>query len=367
MEQRIQKFTAWLQEEEIDFAFISSTANLFYLTRFYCDPHERLLGLFLFPEEEPFLVCPKMEESRAKQAGWQGAVLSYDDVENPWERIKQELQKRAVPSHPKVAIEKQHLSFDRAEQLLSLYPKARFQGAEKKLHHLRLIKEEEEIKILSQAAEVADMAVSIGVNALQKGRTEQEVVAEIEYELKKKGIEGMSFPTTVLFGEKTALPHGVPGDRTLAAGDFVLFDLGVVIDGYCSDITRTFVFQEVSDKQREIYKTVLHAQETALSLCRPGVRIGELDQRARSIIREAGYGEYFPHRLGHGLGIEVHEYPSIHERVEEPLQEGMVFTVEPGIYIPELGGVRIEDDVLITNNGATILTQFPKELQVVGN
>ncbi len=176
-----------------------------------------------------------------------------------------------------MAIEKQHLSFERTEQLLSMYPQTCFQGAEKRLHQLRLIKDEQEIKILTQAAEVADMAVSIGVAALRAGCSEQEIVAEIEYKLKKKGIEGMSFPTTVLFGEKTALPHGVPGDRTLATGDLVLFDLGVVIDGYCSDITRTFAFQQVSDKQREIYETVLNAQETALSFCRPGIRIGELD------------------------------------------------------------------------------------------
>lgn len=169
----------------------------------------------------------------------------------------------------------------------------------------------------------------------------------------------------VLFGEKSGQPHGNPGADRLKKGDFVLFDLGVILDGYCSDITRTFAYQSISPKQEEIYETVLKAEQAALQLSKPGVRIGDLDLKARGIIEKAGYGDYFPHRLGHGLGISVHEYPSMSSANDTLLKEGMVYTIEPGIYVPDVGGVRIEDDVFVTKDGAEALTQYPKELTIL--
>jgi len=169
----------------------------------------------------------------------------------------------------------------------------------------------------------------------------------------------------VLFGEKTGEAHGNPGLRTLKPGDMVLFDLGVVLDGYCSDITRTVAYKSINDKQKEIYETVQRAEQEALEASKPGTRIGDLDMVARNIITEAGYGEYFLHRLGHGLGISVHEFPSMSRNNDDVLQEGMVYTIEPGIYIPGLGGVRIEDDVIITKDGYETLTKYPKELQII--
>ncbi len=187
----------------------------------------------------------------------------------------------------------------------------------------------------------------------------------IEFEMKKKGAEKMAFDTMVLSGPKTASPHGTPGERKIQKGDFILFDLGVVYEGYCSDITRTVAFGEPSEKQREIYETVKKAEQTAIDMIRPGVKARDLDKAARDVITEAGYGEYFTHRLGHGLGISVHEFPSVTGTNEMELEEGMVFTVEPGIYHPEITGVRIEDDVVVTSDGVEVLTKFPKELQII--
>lgn len=229
----------------------------------------------------------------------------------------------------------------------------------------RVIKDEKEVIILKQASELADFGVQVGINALKDGVTEMEVLATIEYELKKMGIREMSFSTMVLFGEKSGQPHGNPGFKSLCEGDFVLFDLGVVLDGYCSDITRTFVYKTYNEKQKQIYDTVLQSQLAALQASKAGNRIGDLDRVARAIITEAGYGEYFPHRLGHGLGINVHEYPSISHTSDEILKEGMVYTIEPGIYVPTIGGVRIEDDVLITRSGFETLTRFSKEFTVI--
>lgn len=365
MNNRLDKLSLWLKQQGHSFAFLNSTANVFYLSKFYTDPHERLLGLFVFPEEEPFLVCPGMEASQAKQAGWAHQVIGYSDTDNPWELIQKALESRGIDNPSSITIEKETLSYDRAEQLLQLYPSVRLDSVETKMNELRLIKDDNELQVLSEAAALADFGVEVGVGALAEGVTEMDVLAKIEYELKRKGVQGMSFSTMVLYGEKSGQPHGNPGLRKLKEGDFVLFDLGVVLDGYCSDITRTVAYKNVSDKQKEIYETVRKAQQTALDRCKPGTPIGDIDRTAREIITSADYGDYFPHRIGHGLGIDVHEFPSMSEKNDDKLMTGMTFTVEPGIYVPEIGGVRIEDDLVITENGCRPLTKFPKELQIV--
>lgn len=366
MESKWEHISSWLEQEGMEMAFIHSTPSVFYLTQFFCDPHERLLGLFLFPHAEPFLVCPNMEQARAREAGWTGQIIGYDDAQDPWTMIGDALRKRGINNAATIAIEKESLPYARAEALTRLVPGATFASVDERINQLRLVKSADELKILREAALLADEAVQVGLEALSVGCTEMEVVAQIELAMKKKGIREMSFPTTVLFGDHSALPHGTSSERPLQKGDFVLFDLGVVLDGYCSDITRTFVYQENRDEQYKIYHAVLKAQVTAIEACRPGLRMGDLDLTARNLIKEAGYGQYFTHRLGHGLGIGVHEYPSIHEHNDDLLKPGMVFTIEPGIYVPGVGGVRIEDDVVITDEGVEVLTHFPKEFQVIG-
>src|SRR5690606_7433364 len=335
--------------------------NVFYLTNFYTDPHERLLGLFVFQDEEPILICPKMEVAQAQNAGWQYEIIGYNDTDNPWQLIQRSLAKRNVTVST-LALEKEHLNVERFEQLQRLFPSATFVSAEDKLNTLRMIKDEKEISILQEAAKLADYAVEVGVEAIAEGKSELDIIATLEFELKKKGVRQMSFDTMVLTGLKTAAPHGKPGLETIKKGDFVLFDLGVIVDGYCSDITRAVAFGDISENQRQVYDTVLKAQLASIQACKPGTRVADIDIAARSIISDAGYGEYFTHRIGHGLGIDVHEFPSMNETNDMPLQKGMVFTIEPGIYVPEIGGVRIEDDMLITADGAQTLTSFPKEL-----
>ncbi|MBA4542685.1 MULTISPECIES: Xaa-Pro peptidase family protein [Thermoactinomyces] len=362
MKKRIEKISAWLKRQNADLAFIHSPHSVFYLSGFMCNPHERLMGIFVFPEANPLLVCPRLEEENARQSGWAHQILAYDDAENPWERIREQLVRCSVGEGAVVAVEKDHLSVARAEQLQQVIPRMELCPVDEYLNELRVLKDETEIAILQKAAKLADEAVAVGIDALKPGITEMEVVAEIELAMKKKGVQAMSFATTVLFGEKSALPHGTPGLRPLKRGELVLFDLGVVVDGYCSDITRTVAFGPIDEKQKEIYHTVLEAETAAIAACKPGVRLGDLDLVARRVIEEAGYGQYFTHRLGHGLGIDVHEFPSIHQANDQVLQAGMVFTIEPGIYLPGSGGVRIEDDVVITEEGCQVLTHYPKEL-----
>lgn len=364
MNSKLNSIANWLTQEQIDFCFLTNPDSVFYVSGFLSDPHERLLGVGIFQSGEPFLVCPSMEKDDAKQAGWGFDIIGYSDIENPWTLIHKLCNNR-TKSVEKIAIEKEHMNVERYELMRSLFSQATFLPAEEKLRKLRMVKSESEIATIREACALADYAIEVGCSEIAEGKTELEVLAAIEYELKKKGVSEMSFSTMVLTGKNGASPHGNPGLTKIKKGDLVLFDLGVVVDGYCSDITRTVALGDISEKQKEIYDTVLKAQTSAIEASKPGVTCQSVDLTARNIISAAGYGEYFPHRLGHGLGISVHEYPSLTETNTLLLEEGMVFTIEPGIYVPGVAGVRIEDDVLVTSNGVEILTKFPKELQII--
>jgi Xaa-Pro dipeptidase len=234
------------------------------------------------------------------------------------------------------------------------------------LREMRAIKTPDEVERMKNAVRIVEEVLRSGVDQVKQGVSEIELVAELEYRMKKLGAQGPSFDTMVLSGAKSALPHGKPDHRKIVEGELLLFDLGVFADGYASDITRTFAVGEITDEMKNIYGAVLAGNLAAIEAIRTGVTFGSLDRAARESIEAAGYGPYFNHRLGHGLGMDIHEYPSIHGRNDDLLLPGMVFTVEPGIYVPLVGGVRIEDDVLVTPDGVEVLTSFPKELTVIG-
>ncbi|MGE7600889.1 M24 family metallopeptidase [Peribacillus sp. NPDC097675] len=364
MNKHLSEIQTWLQTNELDAAILTSTENVFYCSGFFSDPHERLLALAIFNHAEPFLVCPQMEVPDAKQAGWDGEIIGYTDIEDPWEKIKKAVNQRGV-TLKKIAIEKEHMNVERYENIQQHFDAPTLVSAEEKLQQMRMIKSDDEMVKIREACRLADLAIEIGVSEIREGKSEMEILATIEYEMKKVGVSEMSFSTMVLTGKNGASPHGTPGTTKVQRGDLVLFDLGVVHEGYCSDITRTVAFGDINDKQAEIYETVLKAQEAAVAASKPGVACSEIDRIARSIIGNEGYGDYFPHRLGHGLGISVHEYPSLKETNPLKLQTGMVYTIEPGIYVPNVAGVRIEDDLYITDTGCEVLTKYPKSLQIL--
>lgn len=231
---------------------------------------------------------------------------------------------------------------------------------------LRLRKSPEEVELIRAASELAEGVLTDQVLELRAGITERELAARIEYEFKRRGALGASFDTIALFGARSSLPHGSPGEKALEPGDIVLIDMGCRRDGYCSDLTRTYVFGTIPGIWFEaIYETVLEAQRRALEAVRPGLLGREVDALAREHIAEAGYGAQFGHGLGHGVGIEIHESPRLNPESETVLEAGMVITVEPGIYVPGEGGVRIEDLVVVTEGGCEILTSTPKNLRVL--
>ncbi|OUM96884.1 MAG: Xaa-Pro dipeptidase [Thermobacillus sp. ZCTH02-B1] len=231
---------------------------------------------------------------------------------------------------------------------------------------LRVRKDEDEIAVIRQAAKLADAAYAHILHFARPGVTELDLAAELEAFMRKNGASGPTFDTIVASGERSALPHGVAGTRKLQPGEFVTFDFGALYQGYCSDLTRTIVVGEPTDRHREIYGIVLEAQEHALANIRPGMTGREADALTRDVIARYGYGEFFGHGTGHGIGLEIHEAPRLSRHSDAVLEPGMVVTVEPGIYIPGFGGVRIEDDVVITESGIEVLTSSPKAFFATG-
>jgi len=226
---------------------------------------------------------------------------------------------------------------------------------------LRKVKTPSEISLIRKAAELTSRGMRRAAEVIEAGLSEREVAAEIEYEMRKAGSDGVSFDTIVSSGPNSAFPHGGCADRVIKKGDLVIIDVGAKYRDYCSDQTRTFIIGKPSSKQIRIYETVRRAQELAVKSVQAEVKASEVDRVARDHISKAGYGEYFVHSLGHGVGLDVHEPPTLSPKSKDVLVEGNVVTVEPGIYIPGFGGVRIEDTVLVLKDGAEKLTEAPIE------
>jgi len=224
------------------------------------------------------------------------------------------------------------------------------------------VKDERELECLWQAHKIADAAFEQLLKELKAGMTEKELAARLEYYMRSLGSDGVSFDTIVASGHRSALPHGAPTDKVVEVGDFVTFDFGALYNGYHSDTTRTVVMGMANSWHREIYTVVQEAQYRGLKAAKPGITGKELDAEIREYLESRGYGKYFNHGLGHGVGLEIHELPNINSRGDIVLQEGMVFTIEPGVYIQGRGGVRIEDTVVLTKEGTHSLTALKKTL-----
>lgn len=227
----------------------------------------------------------------------------------------------------------------------------------------RAVKDAQEIAAIQRALKIQQEAFRRTVRRIKPGQTEQEIAAFLEYQMRLLGADGPSFPTIVAADANASLPHAVPGSRKVRRGGIVLIDWGARWRGYCSDLTRVVAIGKMPRKIREVYQVVLDAQLAAIDAIKPGVALKEVDAVARRIITKAGYGKHFGHSLGHGLGLDIHEQPTLSAKSKGHLQPGQVVTVEPGVYLPGVGGVRIEDDVLVTQRGRRVLSDLPKDLE----
>ena len=234
-----------------------------------------------------------------------------------------------------------------------------------KINGFRGVKEEYELERMVKAQEITDKAFTEVLTKIKVGMTEKELAAELIYCLLKNGGEGLSFDPIVVSGPNTSLPHGVPGERKLQEGDFITMDFGVLYKGYCSDMTRTVALGYATEEMEKVYYTVLEAQKAGIAATKAGVAGQDIDAAARKVISDAGYGDYFGHGYGHSLGLEIHENPSPNARNAEPMPANSVCSAEPGIYLPGKFGVRIEDVVIITEDGCVDITHSPKNLIIV--
>ena len=358
-------FTNVLQQLNCDIAFIQDPTTISLLSHYTTDPHERVLAMVVSANHTPLLFVPALEKNMAQAAEPTYTVVSYQDHENPWKILTSAIQQQ-FDSPTKWSVEKNFITLHTVENLKKENSKIQWtDDLTPIINDLRLRKDADAIQKLKDSGTYADKAVEIGIQNLKEGITELEVVAKIEYERKKLGITSMGFDTMVLFGDHAADPHGVPGDRKLRKNEWVLFDLGTMHNGYASDMTRTIFFGKENAKEvrhQEIFTIVKTAHDLAIQAVKPGMKASEIDAIARDYITGKGYGEYFIHRLGHGIGQSCHEFPSIMEGNDMILEEGMCFSVEPGVYIANDYGVRVEDCLVVTKDGCELFTHFPQEV-----
>lgn len=297
------------------------------------------------------------EQARREVEGAQVHVPGYKLLEH----VKEE----NLLGDEVVLYQSDHATVAELERLQQLFPSATWQPAPELLTRRVAAKDEQEVGRIRQAQQITDRVFEHVLEALEPGRTEKEVAAEIVYQHLRLGADKMSFDPIVASGEQGALPHARPTDREIQAGDLVVIDMGCFVEGYASDMTRTVAVGEPDDEARTVYQVVLKAQKAAVEAAEAGLSSKELDGVARSIIEDEGYGEYFSHGLGHGLGLQVHEWPKVSYHTDEPLPAHSVVTIEPGVYLPGRLGVRIEDIILLQEGGSENLTGSPKDELIV--
>ncbi|HHW07756.1 MAG TPA: aminopeptidase P family protein [Clostridia bacterium] len=351
-ERRCKRIQALLREEDLDAILVTGGSNRYYLSGF-----RGSAGCLLVTANQAFLLTDGRYVDQAKQQTACCQVLHQGaDWYNTLNQLLKEHQVR------KLAFEQEHVSHGEYLRLAEKVSGATLIGKRNFVETFREIKDGSELELMKKAASIADQAFHDLLSILRPGLTETEVAAQLEYRMRRLGSEGPAFDTIVASGPRAALPHGTATDRRIAPGDFVVFDFGATYQGYRSDMTRTVVIGQASSKQKEIYQLVLRAQLAGLQAVKANETCESVDSAAREVIAKEGYGEFFGHSLGHGVGLDVHENPRLAQGNKLPLKPGMVVTVEPGVYLTDWGGVRIEDMVLVTGDGCEILTHTSKEL-----
>ncbi|HSH02131.1 MAG TPA: Xaa-Pro peptidase family protein [Anaerolineae bacterium] len=340
--------------------------NMVYLSGIHSHLSERPVILFLSATEQPVIVMPKLEAMKAEAAGIVAErIFAWTDEAGYDDAFAQAVATLGLEGAT-IAVEALHMRVLERDILGQHVANLTTVHAEPLMTALRLTKDGDELAAMERAVAVAETAMSKLIPQIKIGQTEKQIAALLFQELLAAGADKLAFDIIVSAGPNGASPHARPTDRPITAGDLLVIDWGAYVDDYPSDLTRTFAVGEIDEELTRIYEAVRLANAAGKAAAVPGVTGEAIDAAARQVIDEAGYGQYFIHRTGHGLGLEVHEEPGIVAGNTAELPVGAVFTVEPGIYLPGRGGVRIEDDVVITTTGHRSLTTMPRQLQVVG-
>lgn len=355
--QRLNAVLEQMKKDDISQMLVSDPTSIFYLTGVLIHPGERLLALYLNLNGNNKLFINELfpvSEDLGVEMVW------FNDTQNPVEIITEHIDKNATMGVDKNWPARFLLN------LIELGGGSKFVNSSYIIDTLRMCKDEEEKELMRIASKLNDKAMEQLKATVSGELTEKQLVGKLSKIYEDLGTDGFSFDPIIGFGLNGANPHGEPGNALVKPGDAIILDIGCIKDNYCADMTRTVFYKEIPEKGREIFEIVLEANKRAEAIVKPGVRFCDIDAAARDYITEKGYGQYFTHRTGHSIGLEVHDKGDVSSINTDTVQPGMIFSIEPGIYLPGEFGVRIEDLVLVTEDGCEILNKHDKEICVVG-
>jgi len=356
---RLERLKAKLKEQNVDGIFLQNDSNIRYISGFTGSDSFVIVseGANAFITDSRYTEQAQEECRDFEVIRWRTPAPGLEET------IQSICSKHGIK---RLAFEREAITYAMYVQLTNGLPEIELVPTSEIVEGLRGVKDEEEIQCISKAAEIADQAFTEILKYIKPGVTERDIERELQYLIKKQGADDIGFPIIVASGKRSSLPHAIPADKKIEKGDFVTLDFGAMYKGYRSDMTRTIVMSEADEKQREIYDIVKSAQAAASAAIKAGMSCKEVDACARDYIANAGYGECFGHGLGHGVGLDIHEEPYFSTKSDKFLEAGNIMTVEPGVYLPSWGGVRIEDTVVVRENGIEVLTKSSKELIIIG-
>ncbi|MCX6072234.1 MAG: Xaa-Pro peptidase family protein [Chloroflexi bacterium] len=366
LERRLSRMQEALQRASLDALVLNPGPTMAYASGLSFHLMERPVIFVVPPEGRPALILPEFERTKGEASPLKPTLFTY--AEDPAARaatFEAAASQLGLPGR-RVGVEPLRMRVFELRLLEAAAPGTQFLSAEEVITAVRVAKDEAEVNSMRHAVCAAEAALQATIPLLNPGMTEREAASELTVQLLRAGSDSeLPFPPIVASGPNSALPHAVPTDRRLQAGDMLVIDWGATVEGYISDLTRTLAFEPVDPELARVHAIGLEATRAGRAAVRPGVACAEVDRAARQVIEAAGYGEFFTHRTGHGIGMEAHEPPYIRGDNAETLVPGMTFTVEPGIYLPGRGGVRIEDNVVVTPQGCECLSSAPRELRGV--
>lgn len=351
--QRMAVLQARMSRWKVDALLVVQPVDIRYLTGFVGDDSWALVRAR--SRQAHMLSDFRFQEQIEREAPQVAAIIRRKSLADELKKLADRLRLRCI------GLQAQHVTLAQRRQLVKALGAAALKEVDDGLVMQRAVKDAAETRTITRAIRIAQEAFTATLATLAPGQTEQQVAARLEYEMRCRGASGASFPVIVAADADASLPHAIPGKRKIRKGGAILFDWGARVDGYCSDLTRVVALGRMPKRIAEIYDIVLEAQAAAIAAIAPGRPLKEIDKVARDIITRAGYGKQFGHSLGHGIGLEIHEQPTLASRAAGELRPGHVVTVEPGIYLPGVGGVRIEDDVLVTERGCRVLSSLPRD------
>lgn len=364
---RFDQLNASLRNSDLDAVILNPGPTLTHLTGLRFHLMERPVVLLFAKGQDPAIVLPELELQKVASLPYALQVFAYPENPAEWDGAFRRAAQALGLDGKRVGVEPRQLRLLEFRHVKAGAPEADYPDASDVLASLRLRKDQDEIEAMRRAVKIAQNALEATIPLIKIGMTEKELSSELVVQLLKQGSEPeMPFAPIVSGGPNAANPHASPSDRRLQAGDLLVVDWGATYDGYISDLTRTFAVGEVEEEYQKIHKIVQEANAAGHAAAKPGVPCAAVDQAARAVIEQSGYGQYFTHRTGHGIGMEGHEEPYMRGDNMQLLEPGMAFTVEPGIYLPGRNGVRIEDNVVITETGADVLSDMPREIRIVG-